>query len=36
LAGALQYLTFTRPNISYTIQQVYLPCMIHRSLTSPL
>lgn len=24
LAGALQYLTFTRPNIAYAVQQVYL------------
>ncbi|GKE31540.1 ribonuclease H-like domain-containing protein [Tanacetum coccineum] len=24
LAGALQYLTFTRPNLSYAVQQVYL------------
>ncbi|GKE59887.1 ribonuclease H-like domain-containing protein [Tanacetum coccineum] len=24
LAGSLQYLTFTRPNISYVVQQVYL------------
>jgi hypothetical protein len=24
LAGALQYLTFTRPNISYAVQQVCL------------
>ncbi|GKD50046.1 ribonuclease H-like domain-containing protein [Tanacetum coccineum] len=24
LAGALQYLTFTRPDISYAVQQVYL------------
>ncbi|GKG08116.1 ribonuclease H-like domain-containing protein, partial [Tanacetum coccineum] len=24
LAGALQYLTFTRPDISYVVQQVYL------------
>ena len=24
LTGALQYLTFTRPDISYAIQQVYL------------
>ena len=24
LAGALQYLTFTRPDISYTVQQIFL------------
>jgi hypothetical protein len=24
LAGALQYLAFTHPNISYVVQQVYL------------
>lgn len=33
LAGALQYLTFTHPDISYVVQQVYLhmhtPCTDH-------
>ncbi|GJV85716.1 ribonuclease H-like domain-containing protein [Tanacetum coccineum] len=30
LAGALQYLTFTRPDISYTVQQVCLFMLDHR------
>jgi hypothetical protein len=33
LAGALQYLTFTRPDIAYPVQQVYVhmhnPCELH-------
>ncbi|GJZ24641.1 ribonuclease H-like domain-containing protein [Tanacetum coccineum] len=28
MAGALQYLTFTRPNISYAVQQYVFTCMI--------
>ena len=33
LAGALQYLTFTRPDIAYAVQQVCLhTCMIRASL----
>jgi hypothetical protein len=32
LAGALQWLTFTRPDIAYAVQQV---CLIPGSLTSP-
>lgn len=34
LAGALQYLTFTRPDISYAIQQICITCIhhVHRTL----
>jgi hypothetical protein len=38
LAGALQYLTFTRPDFAYAVQQICLTasiCMIPGRLTSP-
>ena len=33
LAGTLQYLTFTRPDLTYAVQQVCLICMIPGSHT---
>jgi hypothetical protein len=35
IAGALQYLIFTRPDIAYAIQQVCLPCTTLGSRISP-
>jgi hypothetical protein len=36
LVGALQHPSFTRPNVSYTIQQVCFICMTHVSPSSLL
>ena len=34
LAGALQYLTFTRPDISYAVLRYASTCTVHANLTS--